>query len=177
MKPMVEVEDAWSRSGSVESLVEELASNDGAKRQRARERLVEMGATAVPALLTALGSPGENVRWETAKALGEIRDPRAAPALVDALEDNEAAVRWLAAKALIALGRRGLVPLLEGVVRCTDNSWLKAGAVHVLHTLVREGVAPEAAPVLEALEDIAPRVEAPVAAYHVLQELSRKQAD
>jgi len=30
---------------------------------------------------------------------------------------------------------------------------------------------------LEALEDIAPRVEAPVAAYHVLQELSRKQAD
>ena len=160
----------------IEVLVEELGSNDGVKRLHARERLIEMGATAVPALMKALKSPSEQVRWEAAKALGEIRDPSAAGALVDALEDNEPAVRWLAAKALIALGRGALVPVLRGVERCVDNFWLKTGTIHVLHTLVREGVAPEAAPVLEALEDIAPRVEAPVAAYHVLQQLLHKRA-
>jgi len=129
----------------IEVLVEELGSNDGVKRLHARERLIEMGATAVPALMKALKSPSEQVRWE-------------------------------AAKALIALGRGALVPVLRGVERCVDNFWLKTGTIHVLHTLVREGVAPEAAPVLEALEDIAPRVEAPVAAYHVLQQLLQKRA-
>src|SRR5512136_1578624 len=105
----------------IEALVEELGSNDGLKRLHARERLIEMEATAVPALMKALKSPSEQVRWEAAKTLGEIRDPSAAEALVDALEDNEPAVRWLAAKALIALGRGALVPVLRGVERCVDN--------------------------------------------------------
>ena len=160
----------------IESLIEELDSRDAARRLQARDWLIEMGPAATPALIKALSAPSERLRWEAAKALGEIRDPSAAGALVDAMEDEEAAVRWLAAKALIALGRGALVPVLRGVERCVDNFWLKTGTIHVLHTLVREGVAPEAAPVLEALEDIAPRVEAPVAAYHVLQQLLQKRA-
>ena len=158
----------------IESLVVELGCSDGGERLRAREKLVEVGKPAVLALIGALKSPSEKTRWEAAKALGEIRDPRAASALVDSLEDAEAAVRWLAAKALIALGRRGLVAVLHGVERCVDNLWLKDGVIHVLHTLVRDGIAPEAAPVLEALEDIAPRIEAPVAAYHALQLLQQQ---
>jgi HEAT repeat protein len=156
----------------VELLVAALAHKDGGERLHAREQLVEIGNPAVPALIEALGSPSENVRWEAAKALGMIRDPRAASALVDALEDPEPAVRWLAAKALIALGRAGLVAVLRGVERCVDDTWMKEGTIHVLHTWVREGVVPEALPVLEALEEIQPRIEAPVAAYHLLQSLA-----
>jgi hypothetical protein len=122
----------------------------------------------------ALKSPGENTRWEAAKALGAIRDPRAANALVEALEDSQPAVRWLAAKALIALGRGGLVNVLRGVEHCVDNVWLKEGVIQVLHTLVREGIAPEASPVLEALEGVMPAIEAPVAAYRVLQSLEKR---
>ena len=155
----------------VEVLVGALADKDGVERLRAREQLVDIGEPAVPALIEALGSPSKYVRWEAAKALGMIRDPRAATALADALEDHESAVRWLAAKALIALGREGLPAVLRGVERCADNVWMREGVSHVLHTLVRDGVAPEALPVLEALEDIEPRVEAPVAAFHVLQGL------
>jgi HEAT repeat protein len=177
---MSEMDDCVGQSAGalpsepIDSLVAVLACNDGVKRLHAREKLVEIGEPAVPALMMALKSPSERMRWEAAKGLGEIPDARAAAALVDSLEDAEPAVRWLAAKALIALGRGGLVAVLEGVQRCVDNFWLKMGVIHVLHTLVRDGTAPEAAPVLEALEDIAPSVEAPVAAYHVLQDLRRR---
>ena len=77
----------------------------------------------------------------------------------------------LAATALINLGREALVPLLQGLEGNSDSIWFRDGAHHVLRSLVRDGVADEAMPVLEALEDIEPCIGAPIAAYHVLQEL------
>jgi HEAT repeat protein len=154
-----------------EALIATLASPDGVQRIKAREHLVRIGKPAVAALIDALQSPSAHARWESAKALSELRDPRAAAALVDALEDEESAVRWLAARALVALGREALIPLLECVQKAADSSWMREGAHHVLQTLIREGVADEAIPVLEALEDLEPTIEAPVAAYNVLQVL------
>jgi hypothetical protein len=156
---------------TLDSLIATLANPDGVEREKARQRLVSIGRLAVPALIEALQSPSARVRWETARALGQIRDSRAAPALVDALEDEKFAVRWLAAKGLIALGREALIPLLHCVEIASDSVWMREGAHHVLHTLIRDGVADEALPVLEALEDIEPVIEAPVAAYHVLRVL------
>ena len=152
-----------------------LDSADGVERHAARVQLEEIGSPAVPGLVRALHSPGEHVRWEAAKALGEIADPRAAPALVDALEDDKASIRWLAATALINLGRDALVPLLQGMESNCDSYSFREGAHRVLHSLVKDGIADEAIPVLEALEDLEPRVEAPVAAYHVLQDLRKKR--
>src|SRR5512143_647983 len=94
---------------TLESAIAMLADHDGIVRNEAREYLVRMGKPAVPALIDALRSLSVHTRWESAKALSDIRDPRAAPALVDALEDEESAVRWLAARALIGLGRNALV--------------------------------------------------------------------
>jgi hypothetical protein len=155
----------------ISSLVEALDSADGVERHAAREQLTGIGQPAVPALLTALQSPSEHVRWEAAKALGEIADPCAAPTLVKTLEDEKAAVRWLAARALITLGRDALAPLLQGLEGHSDSIWFRDGAHHVLRSLIRDGVADEAVPVLEALENLEPSVEAPIAAYHVLQDL------
>jgi len=156
-------------------LVAVLDSADGVERHVAREQLEQIGRPAVPFLLRALRSPSEHARWEAAKALSEIADPGAAPALVSALEDEKAAVRWLAATALINLGREALVPLLQGLENNFDSIWFRDGAHHVLHSLIRDGVADDAIPVLEALENLEPCVEAPIAAYHVLQDLREKR--
>jgi hypothetical protein len=155
----------------ISSLVEALTSADTVERHDARVQLEEVGPPAVPALLTALQSPSERARWEAAKALSGIPDPSAAPALVRTLEDEKAAVRWLAATALINLGRDALVPLLQGLVGQSDSIWFRDGAHHVLRSLIKDGVADEAIPVLEALEDIEPCIEAPVAAHNVLEDL------
>ena len=155
----------------IRSLVEGLADLDGVERHAIRMQLEEIGQPAVPALIAALRSPSEHARWEAAKALNAIRDPRAAPALVSALEDDKSAVRWLAATALIKLGRSALAPLLRGLEGHSDSIWFRDGAHHVLHSLVSDGAADEALPVLEALENLEPCVEAPVAAYQVLEGL------
>ncbi len=156
---------------TVASLVDALASTDGVERQLARERLQEIGGLAVPGLVRALESPSEHLRWEAAKALGEIADPAAAPALVNRLQDGKAAVRWLAAIALINLGHDALMPLLQGLEGNADSIWFRDGVHHVLHSLIRDGIAEEAVPVLEALENLEPSIEAPVAAYHVLENM------
>jgi hypothetical protein len=158
---------------TIASLLDKLASTDGVERRAARENLEEIGRPATPGLIRALQSPNRYARWEAAKALGQIADRNAAPALVRSLKDEEAAVRWLAGAALINLGRAALVPLLRGLEGSSDSIGFRDGAHHVLHGLIREGVADEAAPVLEALENLEPRVEAPIAAYHVLQQLRR----
>jgi hypothetical protein len=155
-------------------LVDALPSTDGVERQAAREKLEEIGRPAVPSLLRSLQSSSRHARWEAAKALSAIADPNAAPALVNTLEDEKAAVRWLAATALINLGRDALVPLLRGLEGHSDSIWFRDGAHHVLHSLIRDGVADEAIPVLEALENIEPCIEAPIAAYHVLEDLRGK---
>jgi hypothetical protein len=152
-------------------LIGAVASVDGVERDSARKQLEMIGKPAVPYLLAALQSPSEHARWEAAKALGKIADPAAAPALVRSLEDEQGAVRWLAARALINLGRDALVPVLRGLEGHSDSIWFRDGAHHVLVTLIRDGVADDALPVLEALEDIAPCIEAPVAAYHALEDL------
>lgn len=156
---------------TIDSLVDSLASADGLERHAAREQLEELGSSSVPALVRALKSPSEHARWEAAKALGEIADPSAAPALVSTLCDQKAAVRWLAGEALIHIGRGALAPLLRGLEGSSDSIWFRDGAHHVLRSLIRDGVADEAIPVLEALENLEPSVEAPVAAYHVLEAL------
>jgi hypothetical protein len=160
---------------TIASSIAALASTDGVERQAAREKLEEIGRPAVPSLLRSLESSSARARWEAAKALGQIADPSAAPALVNTLEDEKAAVRWLAATALINLGRDALAPLLIGLEGHSDSIWFRDGAHHVLSSLVKDGVADEALPVLEALENLEPCIEAPIAAYHALDDLRERR--
>jgi HEAT repeat protein len=157
--------------GAISSLVAELSKKDGAVRERARQQLVAIGAPSVTYLVEALENRNELLRWEAAKALGEIGNPAAAPALVAALEDEVFDVRWLAAEGLIALRGGGLVPLLSALVERPDSLWLREGAHHVLHDVSRGRLEEVLRPVVAALDDIEPSVEVPFAAKTVLKGL------
>ena len=125
-----------------------LRNRRGAMRQHARELLVAMGGPAVKPLVELLGDPEQVMRWEAAKALGEIADPRAARGLAMALEDTDFEVRWLTAEGLIALGRRGLPELMEVLIRRPQSMWVRQGTRHVLRELAGKGIGDLVAPVL-----------------------------
>lgn len=138
---------------AVDSLIVVLSSKDGLQRQAARRSLVTIGDPAIPALTAALRDKNANVRWEAAKALGEMRVSEAAPALVEALEDGEFGVRWLAAEGLISLRKAGLPPLLDALLRKQDSAWLREGAHHVLRVLSSDhGLHDLLAPVVHSLD-------------------------
>ena len=99
---------------AVSALIQELRDPNGLKRQAARHELVEIGAEAVPGLIELLGDKSEQARWEAAKTLCEVSDPRAAQPLTELLRDV-ASNRWLAGTALIRIGEPAFVPLVRAI--------------------------------------------------------------
>jgi HEAT repeat protein len=160
---------------TIEELLAQLHSHEWKLRERARWQLETQGEMAVFPLMDALEDPDWHVRWEAAKALRDIADPRAAPGLVRSLRDRRFGVRWLASDALIALKEAGLPALLNALVHHGDSVLLRAGAHHVLRDLSRGHVSRDIAavlkPVIAALESMEPSVAAPVAARKALEEL------
>jgi len=160
---------------SDEALVEALSSKTDEVRVKARHSLVTKGKAAVPSLVEALKNRDELVRWEAAKALGEIGAPEAAPFLVKALEDEEFDVRWLAAMGLITMNIKGLKPLLHALMEQEDSVWLREGAHHVIHDLNKGELRRYLTPVLRVLEDSKPGAEVPQAAFHALEMLEKEK--
>lgn len=158
---------------TISSLITDLASKDGIVRVRARRSLVSMGGQAVDFLVEALASKKQWVRWEAAKALGQIGNPVATEALMRALGDEMFDVRWLAAEGLIAMGRDAVAPLLQALTRHSDSLYLREGAHHVLHDMDKGNLEKVLMPVLAALEDVEPSVEVPRAAETALDRLTR----
>jgi hypothetical protein len=110
------------------------------------------------------------VRWEAARALRDIADPRAAAALVRSLRDRALRSGWLASDGLIALkeaGCRRLTALCTRRFRAVEN-----GAHHVLSDLSRGHVSRDVAetlkPVIEALESLEASIAVPMAARRAL---------
>jgi HEAT repeat protein len=166
-------EDA--NSATIKNLIEVLSSLNDSTRVEARKTLVVMGSQAVPFLVEALKDSNGLRRWEATKALGEIADPKAAPALVKALEDEEFDVRWLAAKGLIEMNVKGLTPLFHALIDHGDSSFIRQGAHHVLHDLAKGELRVYLAPVLIALEGVAPASQVTMAASHALEVLSHEK--
>jgi nucleotide-binding universal stress UspA family protein len=161
------------KSESIESLVSDLASDNGIVRVKARRLLVAKDGQAVNPLVEALKSKNVWVRWEASKALGQIADPSATEALVAALRDKEFDVRWLAAEGLTRIGPKVVEPLLRALVKHPDSLWMREGAHHVLHDLPVGNLKQTLRPVLSALEDVEPSLEAAVAAETALDAMSK----
>ena len=163
----------YSDPVNIEALARALSDRHGGKRQETRENLVKVGAQAVLVLTALITDPNHRVRWEVAKALGQINDPSAAPALVTALEDDESDIRWVGAEGLIVLGRTGLVPLLEELISRSDSFQLREGAHLVIRKLVEQGRYPYLEPVLDALNGPAAEDCLPPAASRALSALDK----
>ena len=159
----------------IDSLIADLASDQWATRQHARQALVAIGSPAAAALIKALQDHDWRVRWGATKALGEIRDPAVPPALVRRLEDERPGIRWLAAEGLIAYEREGLAALLQALVHHSDAVWLREGAHHVIHNLAErdQNLHDLLRPVLVAIDDIEPAIEVPPAAQAALNALAK----
>ena len=158
---------------SVESLMKELASKDGATRMKARKALATLGKPAVSSLMQALeNSQLDHLRWEAAKTLGAIRDARAIPILVKALEDRDPDVAWLAAEALIMLKKTAWAPLLHELIKSgSDSVSLRQGVHHVLCNQKERGFNDQLATLMKNLESDAATESAPVAAYDILKRM------
>jgi HEAT repeat protein len=116
-------------------LINALGDKDGLVRQRARLQLEHLGQESIPALIQALESPNVHIRWEAVRALGEIRNSKAAAALVNMLMDEDIGVRWSAMESLSRMGRDCLHPLLESFIKNFDSLWLREGVHHILRVL------------------------------------------
>ena len=132
-----------------------------------------MGRPAVDFLIPLLKEPDDEVRWEVAKALSEIADPRVAYDLAATLLDHNFGIRWVAAEALIAIGRDSLVPVLQKLTERPDSSWLRRGAHHVLHDLAKKDPAVQETvkEALAALEGFEPEIGVLGPAYTALERL------
>ncbi len=156
--------------------MEQLAGKDGMIRLKARESLVAMGEPAVPLLIRALrNSTSDQLRWEAAKALGAISDPRSIPQLVKALEDRNSDVAWLAAEALHKFKKAAWPSLLRAVTNMgPDSVSLRHGVHHVLRNQKEVGFNDLLATLMTALESEAVPESAAVAAYEILKRIRVK---
>jgi HEAT repeat protein len=159
---------------TIKKWITELGSRDGMVRQQARGSLVAVRKPAIVHLAKLTRDRNEQVRWEAAKALGEIADPKTAAPLTCALEDEEFDVRWLAAEGLITLKNKGLPPLLKALIKRPQSVWLREGAHHILHDLSRTNLRKQVKALLEALEGVEPEIEVPTAAQKLLNSLGKR---
>jgi HEAT repeat protein len=165
----------WHRhadAATVRALIGDLGSKDGLVRVRARRALATIGGKAVAPLEEALTGKYDYKRWEAAKTLGQIGDPRATETLINALEDEMFDVRWLAAEGLITIGWPALVSVLRRLTEKPDSLWLREGVYHILHGIDMEDLEGILLPVRKALEDVEAPLEVPVAAEAALKSLA-----
>jgi HEAT repeat protein len=152
-----------------EELCARLSDTDPRSRHEVRKQLVSMGVSVLPMIYQKLTAPAWHVRWEAAKALGEIGDPAAGEMLVGLLQDDDTSVRWAAMGSLIELGRGSLRPVLEALTRDFQSARLREGVHHILHTFFNRGkLTGVEAEVFRALEGAAPSIQAAWAANKVL---------
>ncbi|MBI4287546.1 MAG: HEAT repeat domain-containing protein [Chloroflexi bacterium] len=160
---------------SIDALIADLACADVVRCQKARQSLINIGKPGVSALVKALTNFNAKVRWEAARALGEIGDPSALPAMAGSLEDESADVRWAVAQALASIGRPAPASVLRELSTRPDSVWLREGAGHAIHEISKSGALDQILkPVLSALRGFQPSIEVATAAWTALGELTHQ---
>jgi hypothetical protein len=117
----------------IDLLTAGLKSDDGMKRKKARKSLVDIGKPAIHGLSLILkNSKIEQERWEAAKALSEIDDPKVIIPLVKVLGDDNQDLAWLAAEGLIKFKKLAWMPILMRIMKYgSECLFLRQGAHHV----------------------------------------------
>lgn len=102
-----------SPAGRAKALAHQLTAFDRNKRGQAEEKLVKMGAVAVPALIQMLATKDEGARKRASRDLARIGKP-AVPALLKAMNDEDLVVQAAAIDAIRDIGppARAAIPEL-----------------------------------------------------------------
>jgi HEAT repeat protein len=139
----------------VESLINDLGSEDDGVRIGSRRSLVAAGNEALTPLVEALQSPREQVRWEAAKALAKMKVPwskyageATVNALVKVLDSKDGIVRVQARRLLIDIGSPAVKPLIEALSH--KKGWVRWEAAKAL-SQIGDSSATQA--LVQALED------------------------
>lgn len=162
--------------------IEKLGSNNSTTRDRAADRLVDMGEAAVDMLIAALNDRSGNIRANAAWVLGQIKDKKAVEPLIKAARDRSAKVRSYAALALGKLGDERAIPVLNAAVNDTDRD-VRMTAEQALkkleperaaraETVLKSGAGPEA--VMRAFIS-ALAAKNPAGLYSCISKASKKQ--
>lgn len=121
---------------TIEQLIKKLESEHGFDREEARNELVKIGEESIPYLKELVNHPQHILRWESMKALSEMKNPDLIPFFIIHLKNDESSLRWIAAEGLSQLGEASLKPLLEALLKESDSVFLLSGAHHIIHDLM-----------------------------------------
>lgn len=130
----IATELGWNKKQVLRYLDEgyELRHTDSLGRQPV-DVLASIGKPAVNPLIAGLKSRDPLVRRQSAEALGEIGDPRAAEPLIDLLSHPDALIRRHAVKALGKIQDPRAVAPLAGVLSDSEEEWhVRGGAAEAL---------------------------------------------
>ena len=161
---------------AIEPLVRCLNHRNDALARAAVEALAQLGAPTTAALVEACRSPDEWVRWHAARALGYLRDPRAAEALAELLGDDDPTVRWVAVQALQRHGTAALEPVVRSLVMRPMTPGLADAAGHLLRQVREPRLAAILRPLGEHLRDSYAAVSVPLLAEQILPRLREQPA-
>ena len=165
---MTTPDSSGTADATISRLAQALGGGTDVTPWNARQQLEAIGPPAVPALVDALQDDDSDTRWEAAKALITIADPRSATPLIVALDDDNGSVRWLAAEGLSRIGTPALSPLLHALIEHSGSAWLREGAHHVIKANMTDDLAPVLRPVLTALAHPDPEIAVMPAASRAL---------
>jgi HEAT repeat protein len=147
-----------------------LAEGHGELHRAANRALRDMGSTAADTLVQGLNHPDSHVRWHTARALGQIGNPRGIETLVEGLHDEHPAVRWATASVLANLDAQAIPYILRSLIRQPMTEPYRQAIYHALHAMPSRHTRLYLQPLLEALQGPAPGVQVPAIAQKMLAE-------
>ncbi len=159
-------EVAVDQERPVESLIDDLGSDDAGVRGRAMDAIAEHGADAVTPLIRALALTGDRRRWCVAETLVLIGEG-SIPPLIAALGDS--ATQAGAAATLVRTGGPAVLPLITALAG--DDSEVQFGALYALRE-IGDAAVPSLVGALDAPEGSIRR-----SAASVLRELGWKPPD
>jgi HEAT repeat protein len=161
----------------VQTLIARLSDRKGMVRDQARDDLIKIGSPAVPNLLPLADVKDKQLRWEVAKALGSIGDPRAIDALIARLSDKDPGIQWLGAVGLINIGVESIPATLHALIADPDSRGIREAAHHILNDLSRgdENLRPILKPVIDSVRELAPIEAVSPKALEALKQLTALQ--
>jgi hypothetical protein len=155
--------------------ITDLGSPHGLERQNARLSMVAIGEPAIDILAVLALHPKSIVRWEAVKALAQMKNAVTAPLLINALEDEFESIRWVAVHGLIALGKPGLIALLEALSSYKLTAILRQGAHHVIREFSKRYPISGIEDIMQSLENTGNYFIVPINAKSLLNKLSTDQ--